>query len=74
MPYLDRLKREHGKVFWFHILDSAESDAYAERASGRAKELNAHLTYFQYIEKLRTIADEHIPKDMDMEKKCNLGR
>ena|GEM_PF-967939 len=74
MPYLDRLKREHEKVFWFHILDSDKSDAYAERASGRAKELNAHLTYFQYIEKLRSIADEHIPKDMDMEKKYNLDK
>ena len=61
LSILQLLKRRPEKAIWYGFDGSAQS-AFRKRAAEKAKELNAHLTYYQYREHLKGALEASLPQ------------
>ncbi|MGI5849503.1 MAG: hypothetical protein ACOX8Q_05500 [Christensenellales bacterium] len=55
------LSKTPDQMIWYGF-DRAEQNAFHNKAVDKAKQLNAHLTYYQYREQLAQASRQHVPK------------
>ncbi|MGI6174759.1 MAG: hypothetical protein ACOYJC_01085 [Christensenellales bacterium] len=55
------------KMIWY-ALDRTGRNAFHEKAAGKAKQLNAHLTYYQYRDQLSESANQYMPQTQQQPK------
>jgi hypothetical protein len=61
VPIVELLKQMPEKMIWYGF-DRAEQNAFHNKAVDKAKQLNAHLTYYRYKEQLAQASRQHVPK------------